>query len=156
MSGLVISLKPNEKFLVNGALLMNGSKRSQICLPDDDVYVLRLSDALHPNEVNSPVRRVYYAVQLILSGDNDAVKIEDDVRSGLLALEAVFESTPLSQTLEKAKIAFLKGHFYSVLNNLKSLFPIEDAMLNAVSDPEKITEEFNEADGAPALMARAS
>lgn len=156
MSGLVISLKPNEKFLVNGALLMNGSKRSQICLPDDDVYVLRLSDALHPNEVNSPVRRVYYAVQLILSGDNDAVNIEEDVRSGLLALEAVFEGTPLSETLEKAKIAFLKGHFYSVLNNLKSLFPIEDAMLNAVSDPSKITEEFNEADGSPALMARAS
>ncbi|CAM3669971.1 flagellar biosynthesis repressor FlbT [Litorimonas haliclonae] len=156
MSGLVISLKPNEKFLVNGALLMNGSKRSQICLPDDDVYVLRLSDALHPNEVNSPVRRVYYAVQLILSGDNDAIKIEEDVRSGLLALEAVFEGTPLSETLEKAKIAFLKGHFYSVLNNLKSLFPIEDAMLNAVSDPSKITEEFNEADGSPALMARAS
>lgn len=156
MSGLVISLKPNEKFLVNGALLMNGSKRSQICLPDDDVYVLRLSDALHPNEVNSPVRRVYYAVQLILSGDNDALKIEEDVRSGLLALEAVFEGTPLSETLEKAKIAFLKGHFYSVLNNLKSLFPIEDAMLNAVSDPSKITEEFNEADGAPVLMARAS
>jgi len=156
MSGLVISLKPNEKFLVNGALLMNGPKRSQICLPDDDVYVLRVSDALHPNEVNSPVRRVYYAVQLILSGDNDAVKIEEDVRSGLLALEAVFEGTPLSETLEKAKIAFLKGHFYSVLNNLKSLFPIEDAMLNAVSDPSKITDEFNEADGSPALMARAS
>jgi flagellar protein FlbT len=156
MSGLVISLKPNEKFLVNGALLMNGSKRSQICLPDDDVYVLRVSDALHPNEVNSPVRRVYYAVQLILSGDNDALKIEEDVRSGLIALEAVFEGTALSETLEKAKIAFLKGHFYSVLNNLKSLFAIEDAMLRSVSDPAQITEEFDEVEQSSPRMAHAS
>ena len=153
MSGLVISLKPNEKFLVNGALLMNGSKRSQICLPDDNVHILRVSDALHPNEVNSPVRRVYYAVQLILSGDNDAVKIEDDVRSGLVALEAVFEGTSLSETLEKAKIAFLKGHFYSVLNNLKSLFAVEDAMLKSVSNPAEISEEFDEIEESLPKMA---
>ena len=153
MSGLVISLKPNEKFLVNGALLMNGSKRSQICLPDDDVYILRVSDALHPNEVNSPVRRVYYAVQLILSGDNEAENIEEEVRAGLLALEAVFEGTALSETLEKAKLAFLKGHFYSVLNNLKSLFAIEDAMLKSVSDPERISEEFDEVEHSSPKMA---
>lgn len=156
MSGLVISLKPNEKFLVNGALLMNGSKRSQICLPDDDVYILRVSDALHPNEVNSPVRRVYYAVQLILSGDNKAEKIEEEVQAGLLALEAVFEGTALSETLEKAKIAFLKGHFYSVLNNLKSLFAIEDAMLKSVSDPSSLSEEFEGLESSSPRMARAS
>jgi len=156
MSGLVISLKPNEKFLVNGALLMNGPKRSQICLPNDDVYVLRVSDALHPNEVNSPVRRVYYAVQLILSGDNEALKIEEDVRSGLLALDAVFEGTALSETLQKAKIAFLKGHFYSVLNNLRSLFDIEDVMLKSVSGNSNSVDDYNEADEPAALMARAS
>lgn len=156
MSGLVISLKPNEKFLVNGALLMNGSKRSQICLPDDDVHVLRVSDALHPNEVNSPVRRVYYAVQLILSGDNEAPKIEEDVKSGLVALESVFEGTPLSETLEKAKLAFLKGHFYSVLNQLKSLFDIEDMMLKSVSGDTGSSDNYLDDDEAPALMACAS
>lgn len=156
MSGLVISLKPNEKFLVNGALLMNGPKRSQICLPDDDVYVLRVSDALHPNEVNSPVRRVYYAVQLILSGDNKTDQIEEDVRSGLLSLEAVFEGTALSETLTKAKIAFLKGHFYSVLNNLRSLFDIEDVMLKSVSVNSNSVDDYDEAEEPAALMARAS
>jgi len=60
MSGLVLSLKAEEKFLVNGALLINGSKRSQIRIGGDDVNVLRLSDAMHPREITTPVRRVYY------------------------------------------------------------------------------------------------
>jgi len=83
MSGLVLSLKAEEKFLVNGALLINGSKRSQIRIGDDDVNVLRLSDALHPDEVTTPVRRVYYAAQIFLSGDAKANDISADILDGL-------------------------------------------------------------------------
>jgi flagellar protein FlbT len=137
MSGLVISLKPNERFLVNGALLMNGDKRSQICVPNDNVYVLRMSDALHPDEVDTPVKRVYYAVQIILSGDGDRAALETSVKSGLDALQAVFDGTPMSPTLEKAQTAFAKGRFYSVLYTLKSLFDIEAGLLdkNSVNAP---------------------
>ncbi len=130
MSGLVISLKPNERFLVNGALLLNGDKRSQICIPNDDVFVLRVSDALHPDEVDTPVKRVYYAVQIILSGDGNADALGGDVKSGLDALQAVFDGTPMSPTLEKAQKAFEKGRYYSVLYTLKSLFDIEAGLLD--------------------------
>lgn len=130
MSGLVISLKPNERFLVNGALLMNGDKRSQICVPNDGVYVLRMSDALHPDEVDTPVKRVYYAVQIILSSDGDASALQEEVKSGLDALQSVFDGTPMSPTLEKAQTAFAKGRFYSVLYTLKSLFDIEAGLLD--------------------------
>lgn len=130
MSGLVISLKPNEKFLVNGALLINGDKRSQICIPDDDTHILRMSDALHPNDVDTPVKRVYYAVQMILSSDRRADEMDADVKAGLDALKAVFDGTPMKQPLEKATLAFLKGRYYSVLYTLKSLLVIEKELLN--------------------------
>lgn len=144
MSGLVISLKPNERFLVNGALLMNGDKRSQICVPNDDVYVLRMSDALHPDEVDTPVKRVYYAVQIILSGDGDRETLEAEVKSGLNALQAVFDGTPMSPTLEKAQIAFAKGRFYSVLYTLKSLFDIEAGLLEKNrSKPALFSNDLN-------------
>jgi len=82
MSGLVLSLKAEEKFLVNGALLINGSKRSQIRIGGDDVNVLRLSDAMHPREVTTPVRRVYYAAQIYLSGDANPEDITCDILDG--------------------------------------------------------------------------
>lgn len=146
MSGLVLSLKPNEKFLVNGALLINGPKRGQIRVGDSDVNVLRMRDAIHPSEVTTPVRRVYYAAQLVLSGDVGMVEIEPDIHSGLKALCSVFEGTPFVIDIQKAMNAASHGRYYSVLCALKSLLPIEDELLSSgetelmnVTQPQVLT-----------------
>lgn len=128
MSGLLISLKPNEKFLVNGTLLANGPKRSQIQV-GNDVNVLRLSDAIHPDQVTTPLKRIYYSTQIILSGDAEAKDVEADIQSGLKALAAVFENTPISKVIEKADRAAKSGRFYSLLNFLKTLLKLEDDLL---------------------------
>ncbi len=125
MSGLVLSLKPNEKFLVNGAMLVNGPKRGQICVEDNDVYVLRLSDVIHPEEVTTPVKRVYYALQLILSCDMSADEAVDVVLDGLKGLVRVFEQTPYLKHAEKAANAVLQDRFYSALCSLKTLLDVE-------------------------------
>ena len=129
MAGLVLSLKPNEKFLVNGALLSNGPKRGQICVGDDDVHVLRMSDVIHPDEVNTPIRRVYYAIQIILSGDAGAIEIDGEIREGLDALMTVFEGTPLKKNIEKAQFAIKNGRYYSALCALKPLLKVEEDLL---------------------------
>lgn len=130
MSGLVISLKPNERFLVNGALLSNGAKRSQICVEGEDVYVLRLSDAIHPDNVDTPIKRVYYLVQLILSGDASPSEIGQRLDNGLQALTNVFMNTPLAESLSKAQKSATTGRYYSTLYILKSLLTLEADMLN--------------------------
>ncbi len=150
MSGLVISLKAGEKFLVNGALLVNGDKRTQISVPDDDVYVLRVSDALHPDDVNTPVRRVYYGVQLILSGDNRSEASRNIVKEGLDALATVFAGTAMSKSLEKAQNSFAQGRYYSVLYALKSLLGIEEQLLQYAAKPQV---ETYKAPMAPVEMA---
>jgi len=129
MPGLVISLRPEERFLVNGALLKNGSKRSQIYIEDDDVYVLRLRDAIHPDNADTPIKRVYFYVQTILSGD---VKVKDGIDNllkGLKDLAAVFSGTPLEKPLTRAIKGAENRRFYSVLYALKPLFEIEAEML---------------------------
>ena len=130
MSGLVLSLKAEEKFLVNGALLINGSKRSQIRIGGDDVNVLRLSDAMHPREITTPVRRVYYAAQIYLSGDANPEDITCDILDGLRALETVFENTPLLEQIQKAKKAVIAGRFYSLICSLRPLLVLEAELLN--------------------------
>lgn len=129
MAGLVISLKPNEKFLVNGALLTNGPRRSQICV-GDDVNVLRMSDALHPDDVNTPIRRIYYDAQLILSGDVPQDAVAEKIQKSLTDLQIVFNDTPLQSAIEKAKQASEVGRYYSVMCRLKPLLEVEQQMLN--------------------------
>lgn len=140
MAGLVISLKPNEKFLVNGALLTNGPKRGQICITDDNVHVLRMSDVIHPSDADTPVKRAYYSVQVILSCDASAEEMAPEIEERLNALSIVFEGTPMFKVIQKARKAARIERYYSVLCALKPLLPVEEELL---ANPLPVfTEDF--------------
>lgn len=57
MSGLVLKLAPKERVLVNGAVIENGDRRSRLSIVTPDAHILRLRDAIHPEQANTPVRR---------------------------------------------------------------------------------------------------
>ncbi|WP_209428409.1 flagellar biosynthesis repressor FlbT [Pararhodobacter sp. SW119] len=44
MPGLVLKLAPNERIYVNGAMVENGDRRSELCLPLRDTDILRERD----------------------------------------------------------------------------------------------------------------
>ena len=71
MNGLVLKLAPKERLLINGAVIENGDRRSRLAILTPNANLLRLRDAIHPEEANTPVRRVCYVAQLVLSGDAD-------------------------------------------------------------------------------------
>ncbi len=71
MSGLVLKLSPKERVLINGAVIENGDRRSRLSIMTPNANILRLRDAIRPEEVNTPVRRVCYIAQLVLSGDSE-------------------------------------------------------------------------------------
>ena len=58
MAGLVLKLGPKERVLLNGAVIENGDKRCKFSIVSPDAKILRLKDALHPDEVKTPVARV--------------------------------------------------------------------------------------------------
>lgn len=140
MSGLVLSLKAHEKFLVNGALVQNGEKRSQIHLPDSSVNVLRLSDCLHPDTINTPVRRAYYIAQVILSGDAKADAAKLELVSALSVLETVFANTDAAKQIAKASAAAAMDRYYSVLCCLKRVFETETQLLSFTGAPQQLAE----------------
>ena len=57
MSGLVLKLGPKERVLVNGAVIENGDRRSRLSILTPNANILRLRDAIRPDEVTTPVRR---------------------------------------------------------------------------------------------------
>jgi flagellar protein FlbT len=59
---LKISLKPNERIIVNGAVLQNGDTHGQLVV-HNEASLLREKDILTEEESATPARRVYYALQ---------------------------------------------------------------------------------------------
>ncbi|MDY6789669.1 MAG: flagellar biosynthesis repressor FlbT [Thermodesulfobacteriota bacterium] len=61
---LKITLKPNERMIIDGAVITNGSKVTDFVI-ENKVPVLRQSDILREEEADSPCRRIYFAIQLM-------------------------------------------------------------------------------------------
>ena len=53
MTGLVLKLGPHERVLINGAVIENGEKRSRLAIMTPNANILRLRDAIHPEEVKA-------------------------------------------------------------------------------------------------------
>lgn len=131
MSGLVLKLGPKERVLVNGAVIENGDRRSRLSILTPNANILRLRDAIRPDEVNTPVRRVCYIAQLILSGDADADEARLQLMRGVEQLSQVLTDDDSRQLLSDATEAFVEGEFYRGLKRLRGLLPREERLLAA-------------------------
>ena len=126
--GLIIRLRPGEKFLINGVVLENGARRTQIRVRSQDANILRMRDALHPDEANTPVKRLYYQLQIIITGDEKSPNIPSLTRD----LKALYDSLPepeCRKTIEKAQFHLDSGKFYQAMKALKNLLPFEERLL---------------------------
>ena len=61
---LKLSLKPGEKFVLNGAVLANGDKRTSLVL-QNKACVLREKDIMQPGEAVTPARRIYLPIMMM-------------------------------------------------------------------------------------------
>lgn len=132
MSGLVLKLSPKERVLINGAVIENGDKRSKINIVTPNANILRLRDALHPKDINSPVKRVCYVLQLVLSGDASVEEAKPQVLSGLKQLAQVFDSATCKRILDDATNQAQQDQFYRALRTVRELLAEEDRLLKAI------------------------
>jgi flagellar protein FlbT len=131
MSGLVLKLAPHERVLINGAVIENGDKRSRLAIMTPNANILRLRDAIHPGEVNTPVRRVCYIAQLVLSGDARPEEARTQMLRGVEQLSQALTDHDSRTQLAAATEALLDDQFYQALKALRALLPREARLLAA-------------------------
>jgi flagellar protein FlbT len=131
MGGLVLKLAPKERVLVNGAVIENGDRRSRLSIMTPNAHILRLKDAIHPEEANTPVRRLCYATQLILSGDADPENANMPLLRHLEELSQVFVDPDSRAALAEATDAVINDQHYRCLKALRTLLPREARLMAA-------------------------
>ncbi|WP_136683447.1 flagellar biosynthesis repressor FlbT [Falsirhodobacter xinxiangensis] len=130
MSGLVLKLGPHERVLINGAVVENGDRRTKLSIVTPNAHILRLRDAIHPDQVNTPVRRVCYVAQLVLSGDADPAEARGQLLRGIEQLSQVLVDFDSRELLTQATTAVLAGENYVALKALRSLLPREERLMS--------------------------
>ena len=130
MTGLVLKLAPYERLLVNGVIIENGDRRTKLSILTPSVNLLRLRDALHPEDTDTPVKRVCYIAQLALTGDADPDEAKHQINHGVDGLSYVFRDEESHSILQSAKHALATDQFYQVLRALRKLLPKENEIMN--------------------------
>jgi flagellar biosynthesis repressor protein FlbT len=128
MSGLVLKVAPRERFVVNGAVLENGDRPARFRIDDGRARVLRCRDALPAGDVDTPVKQIYYALQLVITGDlaPEATLAAIDVACAELA-DVFGRVNPAVIPVLRMMIA--RGNYYSALCQLRQLIALEAELL---------------------------
>lgn len=129
MSGLVLKLSAGERVVINGALLENGRKPARIRIVDDNVRVLRCRDAFLPEEIDTPVKQIYYAIQLLITGDLEVDEVMPAIDIECAKLESVF-STIQAGLFPVLRQMLARGNYYSALCHLRHILVLEKELLS--------------------------
>lgn len=137
MPGLILKLRAHEQILVNGVVMQNGDRNARLIIKTPDAKILRLRDAIHPDEANTPVKRVCYIAQLAVAGEADTDEAKRQLAAGIGQLSDALDGIDGSECLAEALSALKEDNFYSVLRSLRKLLAIEETLLGQTpaSDP---------------------
>lgn len=129
MPGLILKLRAHEQILVNGVVMQNGDRNARLIIKTPDANILRLRDAIHPDDADTPVKRVCYIAQLAVAGEVDVQDAAVQLGIGISQLQEALAGFDGSEHLEAALEHLRKRNFYGVLRTLRRILPIEAMLL---------------------------
>lgn len=124
---LKITLKANEKIYVNGAVIKTDRKVSLEFL--NDVQFLLEGHVLQPEDATTPLRQLYFIVQVILMNPTGAADAREMLRRSLPLLLASFSDEQILSSLKHIDRLVSEGHVYEALKGLRALYPREAHIL---------------------------
>ncbi len=127
MAGLILKLKPNEEFLINGAVVQNGERKTRLRVKTDGAAVLRLRDAMRPQDATTSERRAYYVAQLAVAGEIQPADAAAILNQALAVLASKYAGRREIDAIARAAEELAAGRFYSVMRRLADVArPVAD------------------------------
>ncbi len=134
---LKLSLKPGEKFVLNGAVVVNGDRRASLVL-QNKASILREKDILQEKDAVTPAARIYFPIMMMyLDPDNSGTYYEEFARRTTEFMGAVSTPEALSVCVGISK-EVMAGQYYKALMHCRALLAFEKERLAHV--PSGISE----------------
>ena len=129
---LKLSLKPGEKFVLNGAVVQNGDRRTTLVL-QNKASVLREKDIMQPEDAATPARRIYFPMMMMYLDDGGATRYYDEFAQRLTEFMGVIRNPEvLAECVAISKHA-LAREYYKALMLCRKLIEYEDERLGNVA-----------------------
>jgi flagellar protein FlbT len=129
---LKLSLKPGEKFVLNGAVVQNGDRRGALIL-QNKASVLREKDIMQAEEVTTPSRRVYFPVMMMYLDEAGASRYYDEFVRRIGEFMGVIRNPEVLADCVSVSKFVMAREYYKALMLCRKLIDYEDERLGNVS-----------------------
>lgn len=130
---LKVNIKPGEKFIVNGAVMVAGNKGASLILQNEATILLG-KDIMQEEDANTPGRRIYFSILLMYLDDVDRRKYYP---AFMKLIEDFMEATTFNE-VRKTLLHIVQdvngGKYYRALKTCKALINYETEVLAYAQD----------------------
>lgn len=122
-----LSLRPNEKIYINGAILKFDRK---VCLELlNDASFLLESHIIQADETTTPLRQLYFVVQTMLIDPRNAAVTRLMFEQMMMSTAGIFEDEEVLGGLRDIDLLVADDRFFEALKRLRALYVAEAAIL---------------------------
>jgi flagellar protein FlbT len=129
---LKLSLKPGEKFVLNGAVVQNGDRRGVLVL-QNKASVLREKDILQAEDATTPARRVYFPVMMMYLDEGAAARYYDEFARRIGEFMSAISNPDILAECVNISKHVLAHEYYKALMACRKLIDYENERLGNVS-----------------------
>ncbi|MEM7046065.1 MAG: flagellar biosynthesis repressor FlbT [Pseudomonadota bacterium] len=126
---LRLRLRPDEKIAVNGAVVSGNDKRTTTLVIHNHANILRGKDVLLPENVDTPVKRAYYLLQLMYLDSEGIDSYLKDFNTRMTELRSAIRTKPLIEIMDAVDECVQKRRIYNALTLLRLLLKYEAGLL---------------------------
>lgn len=126
---LKITLRPQERIIISGAVVTNGSARSVLII-ENDVPILREKDIMSEKDATTPCKRLYFTIQLMYIDEKNLKEYHN------LYWKIVYdliEAAPSSvRIIDQISEYIISNKYYKALKLARKLINYEEEVVNNV------------------------
>lgn len=127
---LKITLKPQEKIFISGAVIQNGPLKAEFTV-ENNVPILRQQNILSPEDANTPASRIYLAVQLMYV---DSGNLAEHQKIYWQLVEEFVQAAPSSlHIIDRLNESVFQGKYYPALKIARELIVFEQEVIERVT-----------------------
>ncbi len=136
---LRLTLKPNEKIVINGCVIRNADRRQTLTI-ENQADVVRGVDLLDESDAATPVKEVYFFIQSALLRPEIRDDIAPEIQTRLGRLVPVFHDEIAGYLFEAANHVSARN-YYKAMRALRHVIDYEAELLRRVSEIHPVAAE---------------
>ncbi|MEI4472015.1 flagellar biosynthesis repressor FlbT [Frigidibacter sp. MR17.24] len=127
---LKLTLKPNERVVINGCVIRNADRR-QVFVIENRADVIRENELIDEPPVTSPAAQAYFMIQCCVLQSDLRDSLGPEIRTLLAKLVPVFRPEIAQNVFEAASNVSI-GNYYAALRAMRPVMRHEETVLGHI------------------------